>query len=157
MTRSGSEKSHYGSCRSLNTLQSHQHTDYAHTTKHQNGATTKIKTPLMKTIAGVAGNVLEWYDFAVFGYFSDVIASIFFPPQEGDAQLIESFAVFGGAFIMRPIGGAVMGYIGDKFGAQRALEISVFLMAFPTFAMVRTYLLQNIDSPYREYLFHHYM
>lgn len=89
----------------------------------------------MKTIAGVAGNVLEWYDFAVFGYFSDVIASIFFPPQEGDAQLIESFAVFGGAFIMRPIGGAVMGYIGDKFGAQRALEISVFLMAFPTFAM----------------------
>ena len=38
----------------------------------------------MQTLAGVAGNVLEWYDFAVFGYFSDIIGNVFFPPQDGN-------------------------------------------------------------------------
>lgn len=95
------------------------------------------------------GNVLEWYDFACFGYFSDIIADQFFPSQAGNAALIESYAIFGGAFLMRPIGGITMGYIGDKYGAQRALEISVFLMAFPTFAMgcLPTYSQVGILSP----------
>mmetsp|Transcript_7782 Transcript_7782/g.17562 ORF Transcript_7782/g.17562 Transcript_7782/m.17562 type:complete len:554 (-) Transcript_7782:32-1693(-) len=91
---------------------------------------------LTKTLAGVAGNVLEWYDFAVFGYFSDIIGDVFFPPnQDGNAAIVESFAVFGAAFFMRPVGGVVMGYIGDKYGSRKALTISIFLMAFPTFAM----------------------
>jgi MHS family proline/betaine transporter-like MFS transporter len=89
----------------------------------------------MQTIAGVAGNILEWYDFAVFGYFSDVLGEVFFPPQEGHKAIIESFAVFGLAFLCRPIGGVMMGYIGDVYGRKKALEISIFLMAFPTFAM----------------------
>ncbi len=43
------------------------------------------------------------YDFAVFGYFSDVLGDVFFPPhQDGHAAIVESFAVFGGAFFMRP-------------------------------------------------------
>lgn len=90
---------------------------------------------LLQTIAGVAGNVLEWYDFAAFGFFSDVIGKVFFPPQEGNAAMIESFTVFGSAFLMRPVGGMLMGYIGDLYGRKRALEISIFLMAFPTFTM----------------------
>ena len=65
----------------------------------------------------MAGNVLEWYDFALFGFFSDIIAKVFFPPDEDgtprDDNLIDSFAVYGGAFIMRPIGGIVIGYYGD--------------------------------------------
>jgi len=97
---------------------------------------TRQEDDLAKTIAGVAGNVLEWYDFAVFGYFSDILGEVFFPPnQEGNAAIVESFAVFGGAFLMRPIGGVLMGYIGDKYGSRRALTLSIFLMAFPTFAM----------------------
>ena len=75
------------------------------------------------------------YDFAVFGYFGDIIGDVFFPPQAGHAAMVESFMVFGGAFLMRPIGGCVMGYIGDLYGRKKALEISIFLMAFPTFAM----------------------
>ena len=91
---------------------------------------------LFQTIAGIAGNILEWYDFAVFGYFSDILGSVFFPPDQiGNAALIESFAVFGGAFVMRPIGGIFMGYLGDTYGRKTALEVSIFLMAFPTFAM----------------------
>lgn len=90
----------------------------------------------MKTIAGVAGNVLEWYDFAVFGFFSDVIGQVFFPPdQSEDLSVLESFAVFGGAFLMRPIGGLVIGCIGDIQGRKYALEISIFLMAIATTLM----------------------
>lgn len=91
-----------------------------------------------QTLAGVAGNVLEWYDFAVFGYFSDILGEVFFPPnQQGGnhANTSESFLVFGSAFLMRPIGGAIMGYIGDKYGRKKALVFSIFLMAFPTFIM----------------------
>ncbi|GMH92288.1 hypothetical protein TL16_g12301 [Triparma laevis f. inornata] len=89
-----------------------------------------------RTLAGLSGNILEWYDFAIFGYFSDIISKVFFPPnQSGHAALIESFAVFGGAFIARPIGGILMGYIGDKYGRKKALECSIFLMAVPTFLM----------------------
>lgn len=85
-----------------------------------------------QTFAGVAGNILEWYDFAIFGFLGDIIGEVFFPPQKGDAATIESFAVFGGAFLMRPVGGVLMGYIGDKYGRKKALVISIFLMAFPT-------------------------
>ena len=78
---------------------------------------------------------MEWYDFAVFGFFGDIIGNVFFPPQEGHAAMVESFAVFGGAFLMRPVGGVILGYIGDKYGRKKALELSIFLMAFPTFTM----------------------
>lgn len=97
---------------------------------------TRSEDNCLKTAAGLAGNILEWYDFAVFGYFSDILSDVFFPPgQQGHAALVETFAVFGGAFLMRPIGGMMMGYIGDKYGSRRALTISIFLMAFPTFTM----------------------
>ena len=89
-----------------------------------------------ETFAGVVGNVLEWYDFAVFGFLSDVIGDVFFPAnQKGHLAIAESFAVFGGAFLMRPIGGVAMGYIGDKYGSKDALILSIFLMAFPTFLL----------------------
>ncbi|VEU40486.1 unnamed protein product [Pseudo-nitzschia multistriata] len=92
---------------------------------------------LFNTIAGVMGNVLEWYDFALFGFFSDVIAEIFFPPaEEGSyANLIDSFVIFGSAFLMRPIGGLLIGYVGDKHGRKEALTKSLFLMAIPTTLM----------------------
>ena len=72
----------------------------------------------------------------MFGYFSDIIGKAFFPPdQKGHAALIESFVVFGGAFIVRPIGGALIGRMGDTHGRKSALETSILLMAFPTFAL----------------------
>ncbi|KAL9185867.1 hypothetical protein ACHAXT_003644 [Thalassiosira profunda] len=91
---------------------------------------------IKSTLASVAGNVLEWYDFAIYGYFSDIIGRKFFPPgQDESTSIIESFMVFGGAFLVRPVGGIVMGYIGDTYSRKRALEISIFLMAVPTFLM----------------------
>lgn len=90
----------------------------------------------LRALAGVMGNVLEWYDFAVFGFFSDVIGRVFFPKdQSEDLSVMESFAVFGGAFLMRPVGGLMIGYIGDTSGRKKALEISIFLMASATTLM----------------------
>lgn len=93
---------------------------------------------LVNTIVGVMGNVLEWYDFALFGFFSDVIAEVFFPPAIVGAQhdnLIKSFVIFGSAFLMRPIGGLIIGYVGDKHGRKTALTHSLLLMSIPTTLM----------------------
>lgn len=66
-----------------------------------------------------AGNVLEWYDFALYGFFSDIIGQEFFPPSNSDHEnLIYSYLVFGGAFVARPVGGIVTGHIGDKHGRK---------------------------------------
>ena len=92
--------------------------------------------PFLVSVAGVAGNLLEWYDFSCYGFFSDIIGDVFFPPdQEGHAALVQSFAVFGAAFLIRPIGGALFGQVGDTKGRKSALEASILLMALPTFAM----------------------
>jgi MHS family proline/betaine transporter-like MFS transporter len=103
----------------------------------------------LKTVAGVAGNVLEWYDFAVFGFFSDILGSVFFPPSQtdDDSNVLESFAVFGGAFLMRPIGGLVIGYLGDVWGRKYALEVSIFLMAIATTLMGCLPTYQQIGTP----------
>lgn len=86
----------------------------------------------------------------MFGFFSDIIAQVFFPPSDAAAadddaidygaeidtsNLINSFAVYGGAFLMRPVGGLTIGYIGDRYGRKHALVLSLFLMAFPTALM----------------------
>jgi MHS family proline/betaine transporter-like MFS transporter len=84
-------------------------------------------------LAGIVGNVLEWYDFAVYGYFAPSIGRHFFPSEDPAASLIAAFGVFAAGFLMRPIGGLVFGNIGDKIGRNRALILSVLTMAVPTF------------------------
>jgi len=94
---------------------------------------------VVDTMVGVMGNVLEWYDFALFGFFSDIIAEVFFPPSNDqdveDGNLVKTFVIFGSAFLMRPIGGLIIGYVGDKHGRKEALWRSLFLMAIPTTLM----------------------
>jgi MFS transporter, MHS family, proline/betaine transporter len=84
-------------------------------------------------IAGVAGNVMEWYDFSVYGYFAANIGRHFFPTQDAVSSLIAAFGVFAAGFLMRPLGSLVFGHIGDKLGRKMALTASVALMAIPTF------------------------
>ena len=83
-------------------------------------------------LAGAVGNVLEWYDFGLFGFFAPTIARQFFPREDGLAALMETFGIFATGFLMRPLGGLVFGHIGDRLGRKRALELSVLLMAVAT-------------------------
>ena len=84
-------------------------------------------------IAGVVGNVLEWYDFALFGFFALQIGTHFFPADDPTASLLAAFGTFAAGFVMRPIGGALFGWVGDRFGRKQALIWSVMAMAFPSF------------------------
>jgi MFS transporter, MHS family, proline/betaine transporter len=84
-------------------------------------------------IAGVAGNILEWYDFALFGFFAQQIGVHFFPATDRTASLLAAFGTFAAGFLMRPVGGALFGWVGDRYGRKQALIWSVLAMAFPSF------------------------
>ena len=84
-------------------------------------------------VAGAAGNVMEWYDFSIYGYFAAIIGRNFFPTGDRTTSLIAAFGVFAAGFFMRPLGSILFGYIGDKKGRKLALTISVGMMAVPTF------------------------
>ena len=92
-------------------------------------------------LAGVIGNIIEWYDFALFGYFAPIISTLFFPHENELVSLLETYGVFAAGFVMRPIGAVVFGYIGDRIGRRTELFFSVILMAIPTLmlGMLPTY------------------
>jgi len=89
--------------------------------------------PIKRTLlAGAIGNVLEWYDFALYGYFAPVFAAQFFPSNSPSVSLISAFGVFAIGFLARPIGALLFGHWGDTLGRRNALAWSVLLMAIPT-------------------------
>ena len=83
--------------------------------------------------AGIVGNILEWYDFGVYGFFASIIAVQFFPSDNPTVSLVAAFGAFAAGFLMRPVGAAIFGHIGDRYGRARALQLSVICMAVPTF------------------------
>ena len=99
--------------------------------------------------AGMAGNLLEWFDFAIYGFFAVIIGKLFFPEQDPVAQVIAAFGVFAVGFLMRPIGGMLLGHIGDRHGRDVAMMISVAAMAIPTFlvGVLPTYATLGLAAP----------
>ncbi len=112
--------------------------------------TAQVHSRTRVLVGGVAGNVLEWFDFAVYGFFAVTIGKLFFPAEDPVAQVISAFGIFAVGFLMRPVGGMVFGYIGDKFGRHNAMLISVAAMAIPTFlvGMLPTYATLGIAAPF---------
>ena len=82
--------------------------------------------------AGFIGNILEWYDFAVYGFFAPTIGKLFFPAADARTSLIAAFGAFAAGFLMRPVGAVLFGHIGDRIGRKKALTLSVMMMAIPT-------------------------
>ena len=92
-------------------------------------------TPNLKTgqrlrsiFSGALGNLVEWYDWYVYAAFSLYFAKAFFPQGDRTAQLLNTAAVFAVGFLMRPVGGWVMGLWADRHGRKSALMASVTLM-----------------------------
>jgi MHS family proline/betaine transporter-like MFS transporter len=93
----------------------------------------KDQSNLRKIIGScMIGNALEWYDFALYGYFATILSGLFFPSKDSFASLMATFSVFAAGFIMRPLGAIVFGHIGDKSGRKEALLWSIYLMTIPT-------------------------
>jgi len=78
------------------------------------------------------GNVLEWFDFGVYGFFASEIGKQFFSDSDPTAQKLKAFAVFAIGFIGRPIGSVVLGRVGDRIGRRALLTVSIAIMGGAT-------------------------
>ena len=89
---------------------------------------------MRRDTAGTAiGNFMEWYDFGVYGYIATTIAQVFYPGDSVSAvHLIATFSTLAAAYVVRPLGGFVLGPLGDRIGRKRVLVITILLMAVGT-------------------------
>lgn len=92
----------------------------------------KVDARRRALLAGGIGNFLEWYDFALYGFFATTLAAIFFPEGDDTAALLYTFAIFGASFLARPLGAIVFGHISDRYGRKVSLLITVVLMSIST-------------------------
>ncbi|SDD10114.1 MFS transporter [Actinokineospora iranica] len=87
---------------------------------------------------GSIGNLIEWYDWYAYTAFSIYFAATFFPAGDQTAQWLNTAAVFAVGFLMRPLGGWLLGRFADQFGRRRALTLSVTLMALGSLMIALT-------------------
>lgn len=104
-----------------------------------------------RSIAAVSlGNVLEWYDFAVYAAFAIAIGANFFPGESPGIDVVKAFLVFGAGFVIRPIGAILVGIYGDRAGRKAALTATILLMAGGTLiiAAAPTYAMIGLAAPW---------
>ena len=85
--------------------------------------------------AGTIGNVLEWYDFSIYGFFALQIGATFFPSGDRIAEALAAFSVFAVGYLARPLGAIVIGHVGDRAGRVAALTLSILGMVIATLGM----------------------
>jgi MFS transporter, MHS family, proline/betaine transporter len=112
-------------------------------------STSQIAPKPIQIAAAVIGNALEWYDFIVFGFFTVVIARLFFPSDSQYASLLLTTATFGVGFFMRPVGGIFLGIYADRRGRKAALLMVITLMtvAIAMIAFAPTYAAIGVGAP----------
>jgi MHS family proline/betaine transporter-like MFS transporter len=89
-------------------------------------------------LAATVGNVLEWFDFLVYGFFAVTIAEVFFPNGDPTVSLLVTFGAFGLAYVVRPLGAVFVGSYTDRHGRRAGLTLSIALMMIGTTIMVAT-------------------
>lgn len=95
--------------------------------------TERPKGEVRKVMAAcLAGQVVEWFDYGLYGLLAAHIAVHFFPSDDPMTGLLSTFAVFGVAFLVRPLGGVVLGRLGDVRGRHHVLVVSIILMTIAT-------------------------
>lgn len=101
------------------------------------------------TASALVGNFMEYFDFAAYGFLAATLGATFFPTGNPTTQLLSSFAAFGVAFLLRPLGGAVFGFVGDRYGRKAMLVSSILLMTFATglIGVLPTYATAGVAAP----------
>jgi MFS family permease len=112
-------------------------------------SSSQITPKPLQIAAAVIGNALEWYDFIVFGFFTVVIARLFFPSDSQYASLLLTTGTFGVGFFMRPVGGILLGIYADRRGRKAALLMVITLMtvAIAMIAFAPTYAAIGVGAP----------
>jgi MFS transporter, MHS family, alpha-ketoglutarate permease len=87
-----------------------------------------IRYRVKSIFGGSIGNLVEWYDWYVYASFALYFAKHFFPKGDQTAQLLQAAGVFALGFLVRPIGGWLLGLYADRAGRKAALMLSVVLM-----------------------------
>ncbi|WP_250549475.1 MFS transporter [Pseudonocardia sp. H11422] len=103
-----------------------------------------------RAVAGAAmGNAIEWFDYAIYGYLAATIGATFFPDASPAAQTMLVFAGVAIPFVVRPLGGIVLGPLGDKFGRRRVLATTIVLMSVATFCigLIPSYTTIGVAAP----------
>jgi MHS family proline/betaine transporter-like MFS transporter len=106
---------------------------------------------LNKAVLGVLiGNIMEFYDFVIYGYLSIYLGQHFFPSNDRTVSLLVTFSVFAGGYFIRPLGSIIFGHVGDTVGRKPALLYSIGLMSFSTLLMgaIPTYKQVGIIAPF---------
>jgi MHS family proline/betaine transporter-like MFS transporter len=89
-------------------------------------------------VAATIGNVFEWFDFVVYGFFAVTLAEVFFPTGDSTVSLLITFGAFGLAYVVRPLGAIVVGGYTDRAGRKNGLLLSIALMMIGTTMMAVT-------------------
>jgi len=112
-------------------------------------ASAQYQSPLRTALAGLIGNVLEWVDFAVYGYFASDIGHQFFPQSSAGAPQLLAYAVFAVGFFARRIGSLALGMVGDRIGRRALLTLSIGLMGGSTLllGLLPTYQQIGVAAP----------
>ncbi len=110
----------------------------------------RASIPARHVVAVVVGNALEFYDFLTYAYFAVYIGKAFSPSSDPWASLLASLGAFGVGFIMRPVGGFVIGRMGDLSGRKPSMILSFWLMGFAMlgFALTPTYAKIGLAAPF---------
>jgi len=114
-------------------------------------SSTSMQTPSLRrvVIAATIGNVLEWFDFVVYGFLAVTISEVFFPTDNPTVSLLVTFGAFGLAYLVRPLGAILIGSYTDRHGRKAGLTLSIVLMMIGTTLMALTpgYVTLGITAP----------
>ncbi|MCD0504646.1 glycine betaine/L-proline transporter ProP [Bordetella petrii] len=85
--------------------------------------------------AAALGNAMEWFDFGVYGFVAFALGKVFFPDASPAVQTIAALGTFSVPFLVRPLGGVFFGVMGDRYGRQKVLSLTIIIMALSTFCI----------------------
>ncbi|WP_394940453.1 MFS transporter [Psychromicrobium sp. YIM B11713] len=87
-----------------------------------------VSRPLRQILASGVGNAVEWYDWYVYSFLAVIFAPQIFPSADPTAGLLSAFAVFAASFLLRPIGGLLIGNLADRIGRKNTLVLTISAM-----------------------------
>jgi MHS family proline/betaine transporter-like MFS transporter len=85
--------------------------------------------------AAAMGNLVEWFDYGIYSYVAIYIATSFFPGGDSSSNVALTFALFAVAYLVRPLGGTILGPLGDRIGRKRVLALTIVVMSAASFAI----------------------